>query len=188
MQYRRALLVLPLLTALGACSSGTTPKVTATGPSADVCAGVNSGTATAVPESCAPTLGPTSDPSATATASAQLSPVKLAPDQGQVAAGGNDVDPSLTTMTFHVTIPTGTRLKVHAACLGNHNIVIKTQPTSDAESEFNCGIHGVASEVGVSDPHVVSAPTSFTVTVTTTAPTRWWVNVVGTTEPTGKPI
>lgn len=180
-----ALLATPLLAALAACSSGSTPHAAPTS-SGEPCSGLAN--ATAIPDACAPSVGPSADPSSTIKATTDLPPVTLAPDKGQLAAGGNDKDPSLASSTFSVTVPVGTALKIHAACLGANHIVITTQPRTKAESEFNCGFHGVASEVGVTDDTVAKAPTQYVVTVKTTAPARWYVNVIGTTDLAASPI
>ncbi len=178
---RPAAVLVSLLAALAGC--GGTPTPAATG---DPCA-VSTST-TSLPGNCAPTTESTADPSSTVTATGQLPPLRLSPDPGQLAAGGNDTAPSLTTATFSVTLPAGTRLKIHVACAGKDFMKVTTVPDSKARLELKCGAGGSAAEVAVLDPAVVSTPTHYVVTVKTTAPARWWVNISGSKQPAASPI
>lgn len=141
-----------------------------------------------ITESCAPTLGPTSDPSNRPVSTAVIPPLTLPAEPGMLASGGNDKVPTLATETFSVTLPAGSRLKIHVTCLGENHIVVKTTPTSDAESEINCGFNGVASDIAVADEKVAKVATHYQVQVTTTPPARWYVVISGTTEPAPPPV
>ncbi|MCW2778481.1 MAG: hypothetical protein JWN17_2206 [Frankiales bacterium] len=115
--------------------------------------------------------------------SADLASVVLPEDPQDLARGGNDTDPTKKTQTFKVVVPAGSRLRTTAACEGADKIVLTTVPDSAAAQEFTCGFEGTPAELTVEDSVPVKTATTFTVTVTTTPPSRWYVAVGATSAP-----
>lgn len=186
MRFAPLLLALPLL--LTACSSDdpTTPEPRAleTSGGADDCEQfVN---ATEIPDRCISGPQVTAKPEVPKdrypATSAAIAPVTLEAEPGDLARGGNDADPTLTTRTFRVTVPKGGRLEVTAACNGATFLEVATVPDSLAELTMSCFEEGSTSELSVSDDVFQPAPKSFDVTVTTQAPSRWFAAVGSTTE------
>jgi hypothetical protein len=115
--------------------------------------------------------------------SAEIAAVTIPSGPGELARGGNDVDPSLTTRTFEVTVPAGSRLLVTVACNGATFLDATTEPDSLAEVNMSCfEKSGGVSELAVGDTVVQKSPTRFSVTVKTSAPSRWFASVSATTE------
>ncbi|MDP3713482.1 MAG: hypothetical protein Q8R60_13485 [Mycobacteriales bacterium] len=184
MRLAPLLLALPLL--LTACSSEdpTTPEPTALATSGDDDCDqfVN---ATEIPERCVPnqvTAKPEVPKGRYPATSAEIAAVTLEAEAGDLARGGNDADPTLTTQTFRVTVPKGGRLEVTAACNGATFLEVATVPDSLAELTMSCFEEGSTSELSVSDDVFQPAPKSFDVTVTTQAPSRWFATVGSTSE------
>ena len=111
-----------------------------------------------------------------------IPPISQPPVAGELARGGNDTDPALTTRTFTVTLPAGQRLRSTLACQGATTVSLVTKPASGAEQEFACG-YDVPAELTVEDPTPAPAATAYTVTVKAPAPARWYVVLSGTSEP-----
>jgi hypothetical protein len=185
LRFAPLLLTLPLL--LTACSSDDPstpePSALATSGGTDDCDQfVN---ATEIPERCIPnqvTAKPEVPSARYPKTSAEIAAVTLAAEAGDLARGGNDADPTLTTQTFRVTVPKGGRLEVTAACNGATFLEVATVPDSLAELTMSCFEEGSTSELSVSDNVFQPAPKSFDVTVTTQAPSRWFAAVGSTTE------
>jgi hypothetical protein len=183
-----------LCLALTACSDGGAvdePDAlpTATNALPAVCASLQPG-ATQVPAECveqgpdAPPEVPTGRYPAT---SAEIAAVTLPAAPTDLARGGNDADPALTTRAFTVTVPRGRRLQVTAACDGATFLDVDTEPASNAELRMSCFEEGAVSELTVGDDVVQGAPKQFRVTVTTQAPSRWFAAVGSTADPLPSP-
>ena len=188
MRLAPLLLCLPLV--LSGCSDDPAveepdalPTATASLPAA--CASLQPG-ATEVPAECVE-QGPDAPPEVPVDAfpktSAEIEAVTLPPAPTDLARGGNDADPALTTRTFSVTVPQGRRLQVTAACNGATFLDVETVPSSSAELRMSCFEQGAVSELTDGDDEVRTAPTRFQVTVTTEAPSRWYAAVGSTSEP-----
>ena len=183
---RLAPLLLVPVVALSACSGD---PVAEPGPlptiGTDECsAGAG---ATEVPASCVPSQGPEGPPPVPTGSypptSAEIDPVTIPAAPTDLARGGNDADPSLTTRAFTVTVPQGRRLEVTAACDGATFLEVETEPASVAELTMSCFEPSGVSELTVGDDQVQAAPKQFRVTVTTKAPSRWFVAVGSTDAP-----
>lgn len=173
-----AVLPLVLVLALSGCSEEEEPAPLGS-PAADPCPPG----ATSLPVECGPSDAPRTPSGAPPGSSADIPPVYFPPEPRELASGGNEADPSLTTRSFEVTLPAGSRLRVKGACQGTTNLVVDTTPDTATEMEFSCGLDGQTAELAVSDPKVASAPTRYVVKVTVPAPARWWASVSSTTEP-----
>ena len=140
-------------------------------------------TAQTIPASCVPE-GP--DPSVTAFPDdpTAIPPVTMQPVDGKLGGADNRVDASKRTATFTVTVPKGARIGSVVDCLGNGTVELKTVPTSRAFQKIACNSDPeMASELVAEDPDVLKADTTFTVTVTADAASRWDVAVFQTTQP-----
>lgn len=190
MRLAPLLLALPLV--LTACSSD--PEASP-GPSALPTLAAPTGCptvgATEIPTECVPNQASDGPPPIPVgkypPTSAEIKPVVLAAAPGDLAAGGNDKDPTLLTRTFDVTVPAGARLSLAAACDGATFLEAKTVPASKAELTISCFDTDGPSELTVSDDVFQPAPKAFKVTITTKAPSRWYVAVGGTMDPLASP-
>lgn len=183
MRLAPLLLALPLL--LTACSNDPqTPTPTAL-PTVDDKGCEQFVNATEIPDRCAGpqlTAKPTVPTGRYPKTSAEIPAVTLEPVPGDLVRGGNDVDPTLSTRTFAVTVPKGGRLRVTTACNGASFLEVVTEPDSLAELTMSCFEQGSTSELTVSDDVFQPAPKTFQVTVKTTAPSRWFAALGSTTE------
>jgi hypothetical protein len=181
---RRTSFLAPFLLLLSACSgsSGDATADPATGMP-DPC---NVPGATAVPASCLPGEGDfnarPSESGTPPTDAAAISPLTIPPSSGELARGGNDRDPSLSTARFTVVLPAGQRLSTTLACQGAHDVTLTTQPKSEAEQTFGCG-YATPTQLTVEDSVAAKATMTFVVTVTAGAPARWYVVIAGTKAP-----
>lgn len=121
-----------------------------------------------------PVASPSTSPPAT---SDSIEPVTNAPTSDELARGGNDQDPALTTRVFTVTVPAGGRLRSQLACDGVGTAKLTTVPSSGAEQEFPCSYEGEPVELTVEDATPLPAPQTYEVTVTVEAPARWFVTL-----------
>lgn len=177
---RRSVLVLLLPILLTSCSSdgknpGSSPSPTRScpldGPS--------------IPAECVET-GPT--PSATVFPSdaSKIAPVTLQPVAGRLGGADNRDDPSRRTATFTLTVPKGARIGSDAGCLGNGSITVETVPASKAFQTITCNADAeLFSELLAEDPTVLAKATTFMVTVTADAASRWDVAIYATTAKVG---
>ena len=115
---------------LTGCTSGSAGEVPL--PSPDPC--LLDTTAEQVPEECVE-QGPSDGGSAPPGSSAAIDPVTLPPATNELARGGNDKDPSLTSQEWEVTVPAGGRLKSTVACNGAGTTELVTVPKSGAMQE-----------------------------------------------------
>lgn len=183
MRLAPLLLALPLL--VTACSSDPATTEPTALPTVDSEGCEQFANATEIPERCVQsqvTAKPEVPKGRYPKTSAEIAAVTLEAEPGDLARGGNDVDPTLTTRTFRVTVPKGGRLEVTAACNGATFLEVETVPDSLAELTMSCFEEGSTSELSVSDDVFQPAPKSFDVTVTTQAPSRWFATVGSTTE------
>ena len=173
-----ALLVCGLVLALTSCSDDGEPRADASPPPTptEKCAdGTPGGTECVVDDILQASAAPI-DKSGAPASSASIPAVKLPSASGDLVTGGNDRQPSLTTRTFVVTVPRGSRLSVSAACQGFAELVVETVPDSKAELGLPCG-RTRPNELTVQDPTPLSAPQRYSVTVTAAAPSRWYAAV-----------
>jgi hypothetical protein len=181
------LLCLPLV--LSSCSDdtesqGPAPLPTGTGLPA-ACASL-APDAPEVPAECVvePSDGPPPIPTGSyPRTSAEIEAVTIPSAPTDLVRGGNDTDPTLATRTFSVTVPQGRRLELTAACNGATFLEVATVPESKAEVTMSCFEPGGISEITVSDDVFQTAPKQYQVTVTTKAPSRWYVALGSTAEP-----
>lgn len=145
----------------------------------------------AIPASCVPDDTGFGDPEPIdkrdAPASSALIPKVVIPrDAGDLALGGNDLNPALTTKTFSVTVAAGARLSITSGCQGYADLVLTTKPVSKAEHTLRCG-PDEPKEVTVLDPTPLARATTYAVKVVVPGPSRWYVAVGSTTQaaPTG---
>ena len=184
-RFAKSLLVVSALALAAGCSGGGAPNPNSLGgPDCPTSGPYPS----IVPVSCAPSQGATSDPSYRPADTAAIPAQTLPAETGQLTAGGNNTNPSVATETFHVVLPKGTRLQVHAVCAGLGHISVTTVPVSDAEMEFACGFDNYGADVAVADEHFVTEPTPYAITVVTHPPARWYVVITGITTAPPPPV
>ncbi len=185
MRFVPLLVALPLL--LTGCSNGGGSP----GPSSLPTVGENGSCppagATAIPSDCVTAQPPDGPPPIPfdkfPKTSAAIPAVTIDAAPGDLARGGNDADPTLTTRTFNVTVPAGARLQVVAACNGAAFLDITTVPKTKVDgTTISCFDPGGVSQLGIGDDVVQKSPASFAVTVTVKAPSRWYLAVGSTTE------
>lgn len=157
------LLALVLLTG---CTSGSAEEVPL--PSADPCL-LDSSAEGCVEE------GPSDAGSAPPGSSAAIDPVTIPPAPNELARGANDKDPSLAAQEWEVTVPAGGRLKSTVACNGAGMTELVTVPKSGAMQEFRCEYGAEAVELTVAAATPLSEETTYRVTFTAGAPSRWAV-------------
>lgn len=173
--------LVPLFALIAGCSGSSSPTAA---PSPDPCKDAK---AESVPASCIPgeqgafEAAP-SQSGSPPSSSERIPPVTSPSVPGELARGGNDKDPSVTTRNFTVTLPAGQRLVTTLACQGARDVVLTTKPRSGAEQEFACG-YTVPAELTVEDPTPARAATTYVVTVTAKAPARWYVVISASSQP-----
>lgn len=183
MRFVPLLIALPLL--VTGCSSGPSTDEPTTLPTIGP-SGCPTGAATEIPTECVPNQpsdGPPTIPYDNyPKTSAAIEAVTIDAAPGDLARGGNDADPTLTTRTFNVTVPAGARLQIVAACNGAAFLDVTSVPKSKVETTISCFDPGGVSQLGVGDDVFQKSPTSFAVTITVKAPSRWYLAVGSTKE------
>lgn len=114
--------------------------------------------------------------------SAAIPAVQFDRQPGDLAVGGNDEDPTKQEQVFTVTVAAGARLSVSVACRGFAEMDVTTEPKTLAEVTLPCGDVDPV-ELTVLDPELLEAPVTYRVTVTSPAPSRWYVALGSVTEP-----
>ena len=110
----------------------------------------------------------------------------IEPVEGKVGGADNRVDAAKRSATFTVTIPAGSRIGSVVGCLGNGRVTLKTEPASKAYQSIACNSDPeLYSELVTEDPDFLKAATTFTVTVTADAASRWDVAVFATDKKVG---
>ena len=127
-----------------------------------------------LPEECRAveaTPPPGTDP---AEGSAFWDALRIEPLPGQLAAAGNDVAVARTSARLTAVVRPGHRLGVQAVCEGRTAVTVTTEPPSAVAVELPCGFEGAPREIGVEDPTGVAAATTYRITVSAPAPSRWY--------------
>lgn len=172
-----ALLALPLL--LSACTGGSsTVAAPAPTPSCDL-------TGTVVPERCVSTATPSPDAySNDRSKIPAIVPERPLAGQTVLGTADNTSRPDRTTGSFTVTVPAGKRIGSEIYCRGNGMLTLTTVPDSNAFQSITCnGGQGLQSTLTAESATPVTTATTYTVTVKTSAPARWYARVYGTTVP-----
>lgn len=177
-------LALSLFT-LTACSSDPSPAPDPIAMPSDVCPidGISPIPAECVPGDRGFDVVPVPvDKSGAPASSASIPAVVLTRQPGDLVAGGNDVDPSLTTRTFTVTVAAGARLSATSACRGFAELEVRSVPPTKIAHTLPCG-QDQAIDLTVLDPTLLSKRQTYQVTVTAPAPSRWFLVLGSVTRP-----
>ena len=121
-----------------------------------------------------PTTGPTTYPYPAD--AGRISPLPV-PDKflGEVARKDNNLTPGVRSTTFVITVPAGKVIGSTVICQGRGHVVVKTNPSSDAEQDISCDGNEIPSQLGVFASDPVKVATRYTFTLTATGPSRWLV-------------
>ena len=142
---------------------------------------------TELPATCAPTDEPGDDATVFPPDATAIPPVELAPVTGELGGADNQADATKRTATFTVTVPAGSHVGSVIGCLGNGSVEVATMPDSKAYQEITCNASGTeVSELVAEDDVVLTAPTTYTVTVKATAESRWDVSLFACAKPAGE--
>lgn len=180
---RRTALVLmaPLLLLSGCTSDGKTADPPAPTPSSTCVFG-----GATIPASCVDNE-PTPTTASFPDDASKIPPVTLPAVKGRLGGADNRADPSRRSATFTVTVPKGSRIGSDVLCLGSGTVTLDTKPASRAFQSITCNADATeASELIAEDPTVLTATTTFTVTLKADKASRWDVAVFGTTAKPGE--
>lgn len=135
-----------------------------------------------VPDRCF--VPPTTEPVTYPTDPAKIMSVTLPPTEGKIGGADNRDDPTRRTATFAINVPAGARPGTIIGCLGPGTVTVKTVPDSQAFLTINCDVDRQAySVLQVQATDNLTEPTSYQVTVTASAASRWDVALYATSKP-----
>jgi hypothetical protein len=107
-----------------------------------------------------------------------ISPLPV-PDkfEGELARKDNNVNPGTRNATIVVTIPAGKVVASDVLCQGRGEVIVTTQPRSQAEQTISCDGNSVPSQLGVFASSPEKVATRYVFTLRATGPSRWLLAV-----------